>query len=143
LLFYLCREIEIESDDETLYQSKRSSQKKRDQHSSLPDLSETLANSNNTYNNSEHSDDIIPSSTTSSVSTTALLSPASPIQSDSKQNSMNKEKMRNKILITFILDTERLQSTSGNHSSPNLTPKSPRKTVRKSSLVCDTYVNKK
>ena len=45
-IFY--REIDIESDDETLYQSKRSSQIKRDQHSSLPDLTETLNDSNNT-----------------------------------------------------------------------------------------------
>jgi hypothetical protein len=48
---------------------------------------------------------------------------------------MNKEKMRNEILISFILDTEQPQSAGGNHSSPNLTPKSPRKTVRKSSLM--------
>ncbi len=30
-----------------------------------------------------------------------------------------------------MLDNERLQSASGNNSSPNLTPKSPKKTVRK------------
>jgi len=57
------------------------------------------------------------------------------MESDSKQKSMNKEKVRNEISISFILDTERPQSAGGNHSSPNLTPKSPRKTVRKPSLM--------
>jgi len=36
------REIDIESEDEALYQSKRSSQKRPDQHSSLPDLTEAI-----------------------------------------------------------------------------------------------------
>ncbi|CAF4985884.1 unnamed protein product, partial [Rotaria magnacalcarata] len=65
-------EIVIESDDETLYQSKRTSQKKRDQHLSLPDLTEKIPNSDNAYNNSEHSNDIEPSSSTSSISTNPL-----------------------------------------------------------------------
>jgi hypothetical protein len=34
-----------------------------------------------------------------------------------------------------MLDTERPQSAGGNHSSPNITPKSPRKTVRKNILL--------
>ena len=82
---YLYREIEIESDDETLYQSKRSSQIKRDQHSSLPDLTETLDDDNNILNSDENSDHIQPSP----VPTNALLSPTSP---NSKQKSINKEK---------------------------------------------------
>jgi hypothetical protein len=127
---FLClnREIDIESDDETLYQSKRSSQIKRDQHLSLPDLTETHVNSNNTYNNSENSDHIQPSSSTSSVSTNPLISSMSP---DSKQKSINREKFRKKILIVSILVTERPQSAGSSHSSSNVTPKSPRKTVRK------------
>jgi hypothetical protein len=89
------REIEIESDDETLYQSKRSSQIKRDQHSSLPDLTETLANSKTTYNTSDKSNHIKPSSSTSSVSTTTstILSPKSPVELISKQKSMKKDRM--------------------------------------------------
>jgi hypothetical protein len=86
----LYREIEIESDDETLYQSKRSSQIKRDQHSSLPDLTETLDDDNNTLNNDENSDHIQPSS----APTNSLLSPTSP---NSKQKSINKEKIRKEI----------------------------------------------
>jgi len=124
-LFY--REIEIESDDETLYQSKRSSQIKRDQHSSLPDLKETLSKSNTTHNTGENSAPIQPSS----VSTTALVSHKSPAESNSKSKSINKEKNKNKMLIIFILVIEPPQSAGGNHSSPNLTPKSPRKTVRR------------
>ncbi|CAF1104298.1 unnamed protein product [Rotaria sordida] len=100
-------EIEIESDDETLYQNKRSSQIKRDQHSSLPDLTETLANSNNTYEISENSNlSSEPSSSVSSVSTNPLISPMSPNKLDSKQK-----------------NTERPHSASSNQS----TPKSQRK----------------
>lgn len=88
--FVFNREIEVESDDETLYQSKRASQIKRDQHSSLPDLTESLSNSNSTYKTSENSDHIqvSSSSTTSSVSTTALLSPKSPTELTSKSKSI-------------------------------------------------------
>jgi hypothetical protein len=132
LTIFLFREIEIESDDETLYQSKRSSQIKRDQHSSLPDLTETLSNSSKTtYNNSENSDHIEPSSSTSSVSTTALLSPKSPIELNIKSKSIINETVRKKILIIFILGAERPQSAGGNNSSPNVTPKTSRKMVRK------------
>jgi hypothetical protein len=81
----------VESDDETLYQSKRASLIKREQHSSLPDLTETLSNSTNTFHTSEHSDQILPSSSTSSVSTTAVLSPKSFIDSPSKSKSIEKE----------------------------------------------------
>ncbi|CAF0955670.1 unnamed protein product [Rotaria magnacalcarata] len=100
-------EIVIESDDETLYQSKRTSQKKRDQHLSLPDLTEKIPNSDNAYNNSEHSNDIEPSSSTSSISTNPLMSPSSPTKLDIKTKSI-----------------ERPQSAGGNQS----TPKSQRKT---------------
>ncbi|CAF1233926.1 unnamed protein product [Adineta steineri] len=97
-------EIEIESDDETLYQSKRSSQIKRDQHSSLPDLTETLPNNINTYNNNnENADHTVPSSAVSSISTTTLVSPTPSTKSDSKQKD--------------------------NEPSPNATPKSPRKSI--------------
>ncbi|CAF3757449.1 unnamed protein product [Rotaria socialis] len=99
-------EIVIESDDETLYQSKRTSQKKRDQHLSLPDLTENIPNSDNAYNNSEHSNDIEPSSSTSSVSTNPLMSPSSPTQLDIQTKSI-----------------ERPQSAGSNQS----TPKSQRK----------------
>jgi hypothetical protein len=92
------REIEIESDDETLYQSKRSSQIKRDQHSSLPDLTETLANSNKAYNTSENSDHAQSSSSTSS----ALLSPKSPIESKSKSKSRKKEKIIRRRFWLFL-----------------------------------------
>ncbi|CAF4846585.1 unnamed protein product [Rotaria sp. Silwood1] len=100
-------EIDIESEDETLYQSKRSSQIKRDQHLSLPDLTETLANSNNTYESSENYNQSEPSSSMSSVSTNPLTSPTYPNKLYSKQKS-----------------TERPQSASSNQS----TPKSQRKT---------------
>ncbi|CAF2087571.1 unnamed protein product [Rotaria magnacalcarata] len=100
-------EIVIESDDETLYQSKRTSQKKRDQHLSLPDLTEKIPNSDNAYNNSEHSNDIEPSSSTSSISTNPLMSPSSPTKLDIKTKNI-----------------ERPQSAGGNQS----TPKSQRKT---------------
>jgi hypothetical protein len=83
------REIDIESDDETLYQSKRSSQIKCDQHSSLPDLTESLTSSTNT---SQISDHIEPSSSTSSVSTSAILSPISPIKINSKRKSIKNNK---------------------------------------------------
>jgi len=98
--YYFCREIEIESDDETLYQSKRASQIKREQHSSLPDLTETLSNSNIKYNNSETSDHIESSS---SVSTTGLLLPKSPIELNSKSKSINKEKFIQEILSIFYV----------------------------------------
>jgi hypothetical protein len=87
LFWCIYREIDVESDDETLYQSKRSSQIKRDQHSSLPDLTESLNDSNNTNDISQISDQIEPSSSTSSVSTTAILSPTSPITIDTKRKS--------------------------------------------------------
>ncbi|CAF4061050.1 unnamed protein product [Rotaria sp. Silwood2] len=102
-------EIDVESDDETLYQSKRSSQIKRDQHSSLPDLTESLTSSNKS-NISPISDHSEPSSSASSISTTTMLSPTSPIKMDSKR----------KI-------SDRPQSTGGTPTSPNITPKSPRK----------------
>jgi len=95
----LFREIEIESDDETLYQSKRASQIKREQHSSLPDLTETLSNSNTKYNNNETSDHIESSS---SISTTALLSPKSPIELNSKSKSINKEKFKKENFEYFL-----------------------------------------
>ncbi|CAF0742387.1 unnamed protein product [Adineta steineri] len=103
-------EIDVESDDETLYQSKRSSQIKRDQHSSLPDLTETLTDTKNTKNINQISDHIVPSSSTSSVSTIAMLSPISPVKLDSKRKNNN-----------------RTQSAGGMPSSPNVTPKSARK----------------
>ena len=81
------REIDVESDDETLYQSKRSSQIKRDQHSSLPDLTESLNDSTSTNDISQISDHIDPSSPTSSASTSTILSPISPIPMDSKRKS--------------------------------------------------------
>ncbi|CAF2522711.1 unnamed protein product [Rotaria sp. Silwood2] len=98
-------EIDIESDDETLYQSKRSSQIKRDQHSSLPDLTETLVNSNNVYESSENSNHSELASE-SPVSTNPLMSSASPNKLDSKRKNI-----------------ERPQSASSNQS----TPKSQRK----------------
>ncbi|CAF0764190.1 unnamed protein product [Adineta ricciae] len=117
-------QIEVESDDETLYQSKRSSQIKRDQHTSLPDLSESLANDSNTsYNNSETSNHTIPSSINSSVSTMALTSPTSPTRSDSKQIDTNHER------------TQSIGASTGQPSSPNATPKSPRKTGFESYLT--------
>lgn len=85
--FFVLREIDVESDDETLYQSKRSSQIKRDQHSSLPDLTESLNDSNSTNDISQISDQIEPSSSASSVSTSTMLSPISPIPMDSKRKS--------------------------------------------------------
>ena len=88
-VFFFHREIDVESDDETLYQSKRSSQIKRDQHSSLPDLTESLNDSNNTNDISQISDHIEPSSSTSSVPTSAMLSPTSPINIDSKRKGIN------------------------------------------------------
>ncbi|UJR26562.1 hypothetical protein I4U23_007883 [Adineta vaga] len=128
-------EIEVESDDETLYQSKRSSQIKRDQHSSLPDLTEPLANNTiTTYSNSENSDHTVPSSTNSSVSTTALASPTSPTVPNLNQKSMIDDGERVKdfeMQISFIdiLVNERAPSAgSSQHPSPNATPKSPRKT---------------
>jgi hypothetical protein len=90
--FYYYREIDVESDDETLYQSKRSSQIKRDQHSSLPDLTESLTDSNNINDISQISDHIEPSSSTSSVSTTAMLSPTSPAKMESKRKGMGNKK---------------------------------------------------
>ncbi len=91
-------EIDVESDDETLYQSKHSSQIKRDQHSSLPDLTESLTGSTNT---SQISDHIEPSSSTSSVSTSAISSPISPIKINSKRMSIKNNK--NKICSLFSL----------------------------------------
>lgn len=85
MFFFVHREIDVESDDETLYQSKRSSQIKRDQHSSLPDLTDSLNDSNNTNDISQISDHIEPSSSTSSVPTSAILSPTSPMAIDSKR----------------------------------------------------------
>ena len=89
------REIEVESDDEALYQSKRSSQMKREQHSSLPDLTETLANSNTTFNNinSNHMQQSIQSPTD-------LSSTKSPNESNSKSKS--KKKVFSKKNITII-----------------------------------------
>ncbi len=107
------REIDVESDDEALYQSKRSSQIKRDQHSSLPDLIESLSGSSNPNNISQNSDHIELPSPTSSVSTNAALSSISSITTDSKRKGNN-----------------RIQSSGGASSSPNVTPKSPRKTVK-------------
>ena len=72
------REIEVESDDETLYQSKRSSQIKRDQHSSLPDLTEAIADQPSPTLNRE----LAPSS---SISSSVLLSPISPHPSESSK----------------------------------------------------------
>ncbi|CAF0821417.1 unnamed protein product [Rotaria sordida] len=103
-------EIDVESDDETLYQSKRSSQIKRDQHSSLPDLTESLASSNNAHDLSQISDHSEHSSSRSSVSTTTVLSPTSPIKMNSKRKS-----------------SDQPQSAGGTPTSPNVTPKSPRK----------------
>ena len=91
--FYVYREIDVESDDETLYQSKRSSQIKRDQHSSLPDLTESLTDGNNISDMTQISDHIQPSSSNSSVSTTAILSPTSPIKTDSKRKGMKRNDM--------------------------------------------------
>jgi hypothetical protein len=77
----------------------------------LPDLIESLNDSNNTNDISQISDHIEPSSSsTSSVSTTAILSPTSPIAIDTKRKS-----------------NSRAQSSGGATSSPNVTPKSPRK----------------
>ena len=87
LLFCSFREIEIESDDETLYQSRRSLQIRREQHSSLPDLTETLANSNSTYE--ENSNHVPSSSPISTVAETNLVLPTSSSRPDSEQ-SMNK-----------------------------------------------------
>ncbi|CAF1047410.1 unnamed protein product [Adineta ricciae] len=109
-------EINVESDDETLYQSKRSSQIKRDQHSSLPDLTESIDDSNNPNDISQISDHIEPSSSTSSVSTTAMLSPTSPIKINSKRKK-----------TISLLGNDRPPSAGGVSSSPNVTPKSPRK----------------
>jgi hypothetical protein len=78
----------VESDDETLYQSKRSSQIKRDQHSSLPDLTESLTGNDNINDISQISDHIEPSSSASSVSTTAILSPTSPTKTETKRMGM-------------------------------------------------------
>lgn len=69
----------MESDDEALYQSKRSSQIKRDQHSSLPDLTETINEKSNSNPPS--------SSSTSSISTSNLLSPTSPTKFHIKSKS--------------------------------------------------------
>ncbi|CAF5204621.1 unnamed protein product, partial [Rotaria magnacalcarata] len=74
---------------------------------SLPDLTEKIPNSDNAYNNSEHSNDIEPSSSTSSISTNPLISPSSPTKLDIKTKNI-----------------ERPQSAGGNQS----TPKSQRKT---------------
>jgi hypothetical protein len=101
LYIFVCihREIEVESDDETLYQSKRSSQIKRDQHSSLPDLTESLTDSNSAHDNSQNSDNIEPPSPTSSISTMAILSPIFPIKPDSKRKSMNRIKKKTILII--------------------------------------------
>lgn len=109
MLLEQIEKIEIESDDETLYQSKRASQIKREQHSSLPDLSESITNSTSTFDSNEHSDQIQPSS--SSSSTIAIVSPKSFVE------------------ITKAKSIERPQSAGANLSSPNSTPKSPKKTV--------------
>ena len=112
-----------------MYQSKRSSQIKRDQHTSLPYLSESLANDSNTsYNNNETLNHTVPSSTNSSVSTMALTSPTSPTLPDSKQIDTNHER------------TQSISASTGQPSSPNATPKSPRKTVRKLiSTLCSSH----
>jgi len=129
LFWCIYREIDVESDDETLYQSKRSSQIKRDQHSSLPDLTESLNDSNNTNDISQISDQIEPSSSTSSVSTTAILSPTSPITIDTKRKS-KLEKIEISSWLFFFIGNSRAQSSGGAASSPNVTPKSPRKMVK-------------
>ncbi|CAF5156178.1 unnamed protein product, partial [Rotaria magnacalcarata] len=91
---------------------------------SLPDLTEKIPNSDNAYNNSEHSNDIEPSSSTSSISTNPLISPSSPTKLDIKTKSTAKTKLKRLINITCILYIERPQSAGGNQS----TPKSQRKT---------------
>jgi hypothetical protein len=96
------REIDVESDDETLYQSKRSSHIKRDQHSSLPDLTESLTDSSNINDISQISDHIEPSSSTSSVSTTAILSPTSPITMDSKRKGIKIKTKRCKLILDYF-----------------------------------------
>lgn len=93
-------EIEVESDDETLYQSKRSSQIKRDQHSSLPDLTESITEKTTSNPPS--------SSSTSSISNSNLLSPISS----------KKFRIRRK---------NGEQSPTGLPIPTNLTPKSPRR----------------
>lgn len=119
----------MESDDETLYQSKRSSQIKRDQHSSLPDLTESLTDGTLPTDLNQPSDHIEPSSSTSSVSTTAMLSPTSPIKIDSKRKSTPR-RLESHEHLRIVLGNDRAQSASTIPSSPSLTPKSPRKMVR-------------
>lgn len=135
-LVFSFREIEIESDDETVYQSKRSSQIKRDQHSSLPDLSETLSNGQTTSNNSEHSNQNIPtpSSTTSTVSTNVFSSTKSPIQLHIKPTSKTTETLHGDIENVFT-GMDRPQSAGANQSSPNVTPKTPRRMVRMMQII--------
>ena len=92
----------MESDDETLYQSKRSSQIKRDQHSSLPDLTESLTDDNNINDISQTSDHIEPSLSTSSVSTIATLPPSMPIAINSKRKGMTNDRFELTLLITLF-----------------------------------------
>ncbi|CAF2134312.1 unnamed protein product [Rotaria magnacalcarata] len=104
------REIDVESDDETLYQSKRSSQIKRDQHSSLPDLTESITSSNSTSEINQISDHSEPSSSTSSIS--AIVNSSST--ASHKKNSKRK-------------GSDRPQSAGGSSGSPDVTPKSARR----------------
>ena len=83
-MHFFSREIEVESEDETLYQSKRSSQRRRDQHSSLPDLTEPLPSSNDAYEETQTVDGIEPSASVSSIE---LGLPVAPNTSSPSHNS--------------------------------------------------------
>ncbi|CAF4971244.1 unnamed protein product, partial [Rotaria socialis] len=118
MLFFACREIDVESDDETLYQSKRSSQIKRDQHSSLPDLTESITNSTSTSEINQISDHSEPSSSTSSISAIANSSSTTPHKKNSKRK-----------------NSERPQSVGGSSASPDATPKSARRSGLESYFI--------
>ena len=105
LFDFISSEIEVESEDETVYQSKRTSQVKREQHSSLPDLSESHSNASSTYDTGNKPNQIKPSISTSSVSTmsSAILSPRSPNPIISKQKSRKRLNRRINCSMGFFV----------------------------------------
>ncbi|CAF4285363.1 unnamed protein product, partial [Rotaria sordida] len=75
---------------------------------------------------SDHSEH---SSSRSSVSTTTVLSPTSPIKMNSKRKSVEKKSksILDYLIFYLVTGSDQPQSAGGTPTSPNVTPKSPRK----------------
>jgi hypothetical protein len=112
-LVCLSREIDIESDDEVLYQSKRSSQKKPDQHLSLPDLSDGLPTTTTTTTTS---------TTTNQVSHHSIQSSSTELSSSSNihDTKLNRMSHRHRSIDNCLTYSHVFRCCLNRHSTNNI-----------------------